>query len=127
MANWLCSWSIRLQNSWKSNISRISRGMKLIDSSTDVQRSNHLIQTYMLNLLRNFLLLWKLLTSYFINEEFALYIWRISNVWNMWVGIYRRNLLIQDMSRTIYMYYKELFSCLSFLIILICCDPNHSG
>ena len=52
---------------------------------------------------------------------------RISKVWNMWVGIYRRDLLIQDMSRTIYMYYREFFSCLAFLIILICCDPKHSG
>ena len=127
MANWLCSWSIRLQNSWKSNISRISRDMKLIDSSTDVQRSNHLIQTYMLSLLRNFLLLLKIIHKLLYKWGVCIIYIRISKVWNMWVGIYRRDLLIQDMSRTIYMYYREFFSCLAFLIILICYDPKHSG
>ena len=68
----------------------------------DVQRSNHLIQTYVMGLLRPVQVLSKGHTRYFQNEEFALCISRVNEStkysFHMWVSIYKSNLLRQDMS-----------------------------
>ena len=60
------------------NVFRLSWGMKLIFICIDIQRSKHLIQSYILGLLRHAQALSKVHTRYFQNEEFALYISRIN-------------------------------------------------
>ena len=59
-------------------------------------------QAYILGLLRHDQILLKVHASYFQNEDFALYISRINEgmkeSFYIWVGIYRRNLLTQNMT-----------------------------
>ena len=78
-------------------------GWNLFFICIDIQRSNHLIQTYIfvsLEMAR----LSKVHTRYFQNDEFSLYISRINECmkqsFHILVGTYRSNLVIKDISRT---------------------------
>ena len=75
---WVCSWPI-IYKIYERLISPewVNR-WKWYFISMDIQRSNHLIQTYIMGLLRPIQVLSKVHTRYFQNEEFALCISRIN-------------------------------------------------